>query len=214
MRTGTFTSFAYWLTDRISKLALINVLWIFFSITGLLIFGVFPATIAMFSVVRLILKKEQFPIIKTFWRYFKQEFFKSNGIGWIITTIAIIFTLEINFIEVSGNSFMQLFYYPLIILNIIFYLTVLYLLPTYVHFEMGLLDLFKNSLLIMIVNPLATIYMIAGFIVNYVALIYMPAILFFFSGSMLTLLITSVTSLAIQRVEKKRMNLNEVSASN
>ncbi|ASN06703.1 YesL family protein [Virgibacillus necropolis] len=208
MSTTGFMAVAYKITDWITKLAFINILWIGFTIMGLFIFGLFPATFAMFFVMSLLIKKEDVPVFKTFWKFYKQEFLKSNFIGMIISIIAIIFYLEINFIADAGNSFLQLFYYPLIVLNLIFYLSVLYLFPTYVHYDLKLGHLFKNSFLIMTMNPMTTFFMLSGSLIIYFVIIYFPAILPFFSGSILSLLIMWAATVAFKKIEQKKVKLD------
>ena len=57
----------YRAAEWISRLFLLNILWVVFTIVGLGIFGFGPATAAMFAIVRkwIITPQEDFPLFKT-----------------------------------------------------------------------------------------------------------------------------------------------------
>ena len=200
--------FFYKLSDWIMKLAYVNILWLLFSILGIVLFGFFPATIAMFTIVRKWLSddEEEFSVFKLFWTTYKQEFFKSNLLGFIITIITYLFYIELNFIENYHNDFLQLFYYPLFILRYVFYLTILFIFPTYVHYDIKFFHLLKNAFLMMLLNPIPTIMMVIGSLIIYFANMYMPIIAVFFSGSVVTLVIMKVALMAFRKIEVKKKN--------
>lgn len=207
METNGMMSFIYKLTNWTMRLAYVNILWIVFSIMGLVIFGFFPATVAMFAVIRLSGKDEDVPVFKTFWKVYKQEFLKSNLLGFIVIIIGIIFYMDFHFLKETSNTFLQQLYLPLIFLSCLFYLTVLYMFPIFVHYDLKTVQIFKNAFLIMIMNPLPTLYMIAGIIAVYFAVSYFPGLLPVFSGSILTLIIMSSATLAFKKIERKKSEL-------
>lgn len=190
------------------KLAYLNILWILFTILGIIIGGFFPATFALFSVIRLLLQnKEEASIFTTFWSFYKKDFWKSNRIGWSIALIFVIFYLDIQFVQESTNPFLHIFYYPLLILAFIFCLTVLYIIPTYIHFNLKIVQLFKNSFIIMILNPLNTITMISGVMFIYFVSIFIPGIIPFFSVSLLALFIMIAALRSYKKVEDKKEHI-------
>nr|WP_052044317.1 DUF624 domain-containing protein [Alkalihalobacillus alcalophilus] len=64
----------YTISDWIMRLAYINLLWLLFMIIGLFIVGFMPATVAMFTVIRMLLMKEEsVPIFKTFLTFLKRN---------------------------------------------------------------------------------------------------------------------------------------------
>lgn len=76
------------------ELAYINVLWILFSSIGLIIFGIFPATAAMFSVVgKLIKNEESIKIFPAYWTSFRSYFLQANGFGLIFYLLPTSFIL-------------------------------------------------------------------------------------------------------------------------
>src|SRR5690606_14573692 len=95
-----FNTLAY----KLLKVAYINVLWILFSIVGLGIFGLFPATTAMYAVTRkLIIGESNFNIFSVFWGYFKKDFLKANGFGLIIVITAFILYFDFMFVVEKSN---------------------------------------------------------------------------------------------------------------
>src|SRR5690625_7256835 len=81
--------------DWIYRIAFLNVLWLLFSVVGPIIFGFFPATVAMFSIVRLSILQENVPIFHTFWTVYKRESIKSNLLALILSSIAYIFYFDL-----------------------------------------------------------------------------------------------------------------------
>lgn len=76
----------YSISEWVLRFAYVNVLWISFNLLGLIVFGFFPATIAMFTVVRKwVLKETDISVFNTFWFAYKKEFFKGNFLGFIIS---------------------------------------------------------------------------------------------------------------------------------
>lgn len=204
MVTDGLTGLVYKLSNWLMKLAFLNILWIVFSLLGLVIFGFSPATIAMCAVIRKLGKDQDEPVFKTFLDVYKKEFLRGNIIGIILIMIGLISYFDIQFFKETSHSFLQFFYFPFVFLNCIFYLTVMYIFPTYVHYNASILQVIKNAFLIMIMNPLSSFYMITGVIIVYLGIIYIPAIIPFYSVSILALIIMVSATRAFQKTEQKK----------
>jgi uncharacterized membrane protein YesL len=76
----------------ISKLAYINLLWILFSLIGLVVLGITPSTVGIFAVVRKWLREgiDHTPILQTYWTTYKKEFWRANLLGFVFLIIGII----------------------------------------------------------------------------------------------------------------------------
>jgi uncharacterized membrane protein YesL len=201
-----FTYSIYKTSNWIMKLAYVNILWIAFTLAGLVIFGFFPSTVAMFAVVRkwISYDKENFSAFNVFSKTYKQEFLKSNLLGLIIMIIFFLFSLEMNFIQEYNNQILDVFFYPMLILFCFIVLTVLFIFPTYVHYEVGIFHLIKNSFLMMILNPIPTILMIACCIGSFFISLIFPVSLVFFGGSLLAFITTKSASMAFQKIEQTK----------
>lgn len=69
------------MTQVIYKLMQLNILWLVYVLRGFVIFGLYPATVALFSVIRQLDKRTDSNVYQLFRDYFKQEFKLSNSIG-------------------------------------------------------------------------------------------------------------------------------------
>ena len=197
--------------DWISKLAFLNILWISFSLLGLFIFGFFPSTIAMFAVVRKwVTGEEDAPIFKTFWAAYKKEFIKSNLLGLVIASIGFVLLLDLLFIQRFQNSFTSFLYIPLLIISLIFVCMLFYTIPIFVHYEMKITQVIKNSFFVMIINPIETFFMLIGSFVICFAITYVPPISLLFSGNLLALLFMKPACNAFNKIgNKHRMYFDE-----
>lgn len=94
----------YTLCSWITKIAYINLLWIVFSIAGLLLFGIMPATIAICTVVRKwFLKEAEFAIFPVFVSTYKQEFFSANKLGVLLLLSACFLLADFLFCKVWAD---------------------------------------------------------------------------------------------------------------
>ena len=197
----------YKLTDWIMKLAYINILWLFFSLLGIFIFGLFPATIAMFNVMRdLINKKEGYSVFSSFWNTYKKELVKGNIVGYVLTLIVIVLYLELVFIVSYNNNLLNLFFVPLLILTFIIYSAFLYVVPLYINYDNKIFQHLKNAFLVLLTNPFITLAMVIGCIVIYFINTTFPVIILFFSGSIISYIIVKFSSYAFQKIELNKVN--------
>lgn len=180
----------YKVSDWIMKLAIVNLLWILFSLLGMLIFGFFPATIAMFTVVRQwIRKKYEIPIFHTFWKTYKTEFFKSNLLGIIFLLVSYITYINVRFLSYTEgwvSDTISVFYIGFIM---IFITVLLYIFPVFCHYKGKILQYIKYAFIIGVSHPFITLLIGIAILFFYYLTLILPAIMLFFSGSALTYVI-------------------------
>jgi uncharacterized membrane protein YesL len=153
----------YSATEWIAKFAYINLLWIGFSLVGLIVLGFFPATISLFAVIRKwIMGEGDIPIFRTFWTTYKSEFLRSNGLGLLVAVVSGLIVLDLVFMKNLGNGFTNAIQFPLYMFMFAVVMTMFYLFPVYVHYELKLIQMIKNSFFIMLINPLENLVMITG----------------------------------------------------
>ncbi|NYE07971.1 putative membrane protein YesL [Bacillus niacini] len=204
MDTSGFLGSLNKLLEWISRLAFLNLLWISFSLLGLIIFGFFPATVAMFAVARKwMLGNEEMSIFKTFWTAYKREFLKSNVLGVIIVAIGLILYIDFQFVQHAANSFASFLYVPFFIITLIFISMLFYIIPIFVHYDMKLSQVMKNSFFVMIMNPLSTFYMLIGSFGILFVLSYAPPICLLYSGNLLALFIMKPATNAFDKINQK-----------
>jgi uncharacterized membrane protein YesL len=176
-------------SEWIMRLMYVNILWIVFTLLGLVILGFFPATTAMFAVVRKWVMKEELPVFKTFWTTYKSEFLRSNLLGLLIFVFGFFMYSNIKIVESTTVPLLKLVYIPNVISILIYSLTLLYIFPVLVHFDVGLKDVVKNAIVLMTVNPIATFTMAVLTSFFYFILYQFPGLIPFFSGSVPTFLL-------------------------
>lgn len=200
----------YHFLEWIMWLIYLNVLWILFTVLGLGLFGAIPATVSMFTVIRQLLLRQETAIFKTFFQTYKQEFLKANGLGLVLAIIAYILYMDLLFLDMIQNAFYYFFQIGLLIASIIYFITLIYIFPVYVHFKLNFFQYFKHALLIGIFSPLVNIAMIIGFVLLFFIYKWVPGLIPIFGLSVISLLITMSVTLAFERFERRQEKLNEL----
>lgn len=205
MNGTTTANRVYSATEWIAKFAYINLLWIGFSLVGLVVLGLFPATISMFTVIRKWMMGERdIPIFQTFWITYKSEFLRSNGLGLLVAIVCGLIVLNLVFMKNFGTVFTSAIQIPLYMFIFAAVMTMLYLFPVYVHYELKLIQMIKNSFLMMLINPLENLVMIAGIGAMFFVVKFIPGLGFFFGGSLSAALIMASGYLVFNKVDKKK----------
>ncbi|WP_112179981.1 MULTISPECIES: YesL family protein [Paraliobacillus] len=196
----------YRMSVIISRLAYLNLLWIVATILGLVVFGIMPATISMFTVVRKwILKEDDIPIFQTFIFTYKKEFLKTN---WIMAIIVILGSLL--FIDIRFTGFMRDSGYYNIFLGILFIASFLYLIlvvfiaPVYVHYNLSIRRYITYSIMIGATNILYTIAILIALSSIYYSSMKVPGITLFFSFSVSAYITMYFANLSFNNLIKKQ----------
>ncbi|MDQ0256779.1 putative membrane protein YesL [Evansella vedderi] len=188
--------------EWVMRLAYVNVLWILFTIVGLFVFGFFPATAAMFAVIRKWIKGEsEIPVFKTFWEYYRKEFFKINLIGLFILIIGVIIYVDFLFLATVDGWLATILTSLLIFGSVLFVIILFYIFPLFVHYQFTLFQYFKFAIFIGITKPITTIGIAICTIILYYALLIFPGMSLFYSGSLLAFAIMWLTHNVIQKIE-------------
>ncbi len=187
------------------RIIYLNVLWLLFSIFGLVLVGFFPATAAMFSITRKwILGDEELPIFKTFWESFKSNIVEINILGYLLLVIGYLLYVDLRFFQASEQVVISLFSYLIIIALFIFFCVVLYFFPVYVHYQYKTLEYIKYALIVVIGKPIYTIMMIVGSFLVYLIITTIPVLIIFFGGSLLSVVLTWVALKSFPKQEISR----------
>lgn len=203
---GNWATSVMRILDQITKLILINVLWILFTLIGLGIFGLMPATASVNYFMRKSLQGEELTkIMSQFWRVYKESFISSNIFGFIFSLIAIILYLDYQ-ILLGTNAILGKIFLSLIILLIIIYLAMLVnFFPIYIKYDMRMIDFIKTSLLTAMLHPFSTLAMFLWlFIVIYICLrftVLLPLL-------SIVLLFLGLNWIYIKYIEPKKLHRN------
>jgi len=198
-------------TEWVMRFAWVQVLWVSFSFLGFILLGFFPSTIAMFTVIRKwVMGQDDIPILKTFWTTFKAEWKKSNLFGGILLVIGALVFIDLRLVNHSIDPFMQWSKYPLFFLVLAFSLILLYAFPSYVHYNVPLRTVLKNSLYIMLVSPFYNIIMIVGLVAVLLIGNLLPPLFVFFGGSAFAFVIMWSCYQSFLSIERKKAKLKNL----
>src|SRR5699024_696633 len=123
----------------------LNILWL---VLCLPVVTIFPATTAMFGVIRKWHNEEDVMIFKHFFKLFKENFRQSFLIGIIWFGIA--FVLYFNILaslhmpQLMRLSMLAIFFS----FSLLFIITSIFIFPVMVHYDMNMIELMKNVLFI------------------------------------------------------------------
>ncbi|PAV31166.1 hypothetical protein CIL05_00455 [Virgibacillus profundi] len=204
--TGIFSSdsklmqFMEWLT----RLVHVQLIWILFCLVGLVIGGLFPATIGMFAIIRKQIRGEHdFPVFKTFLNLFKSAFVKANLLGWgmVLLGVSIYYYLQL-FGQLGGVASIALVAI-VFTLALLYLMTMLFIIPVYVHFDVSVPEVVKHAGIIAVSHPLHVLLMVAAYIAFWFGMSWFPVLLPFIGFSMLAYFLMRIAYAAFTSVEKK-----------
>lgn len=166
MRLNGLMKVVYQAGEWVIKLVYANLLWMFFTLLGLGIFGVMPATVGLFTLLRQwIMGNEREPAYKIYWNSFRQEFLRSNLVGLIFLVVGYILRMDIIFFKTSSHFIFQILLAVLFCVGLLYLITLLNFFPVYVHYKISFFAYFKYALLIGISQLSSTLMMIIGSVV-------------------------------------------------
>lgn len=207
---GIMSTRFYRIAEWIWRLAYLNLLWLLFTVAGLGVLGIFPATVAMYTVLRKWLQGEpDIAIFPTFFSSIKQDFFKANGLGYILVLIGFILFFNYEYLgTVTGieHTIISIFWYLAVLVTLIL---AIFLFPVYVHFSLPFLRYFKTSLIIALVNPLAVITLILALGLAFYLFYIIPGFIPFYLASVIGWIIMWNATLSFQRLERKQERIEE-----
>ena len=191
-------------STRLLKIVYLNFLWLFFSMLGFFIFGLFPATIALFTVVRQLLLDVEKPITQTFWQTYKKEWLRGNG--YAVLTYVVLLILAVDFYMIYSFESLSILLIPTIIITFLIFGTLFFLFPVYVHFELSFFVLIKQAFLFTLTSP-STVFLNALLIVVMYGLFnIMPGAIPLFIGSVLSYFVMLFSIRAFKKVEQKKLH--------
>jgi len=189
----------------------INILWVAFVFTGLIIFGLFPATAAMFAVYRGWFRRDMVDakITKIFIHTYKKDFLKANAIGYIVAGIGYLLYLNFQFSANIQGMMMYVTQTGLIFFGFVYIIMTLYIFPVWSHFDLKFSDYFKHAVLIGLYSPLMTIGMIIGLIITSLLFWYVPGIVPVIGVSLLAAILMGCALFAFYSIDKKQKEFSE-----
>ena len=210
MRTDGLFGGLYLITEWATRLAVTNLLWLFFNIPiifvglNLLItdtdgefiffsaiimillpFFFFPATTAMFALVRRwVLNEVDIPLVRSFWKYYKENYVRSMLGGFVIVLIWAILLIDYFYFVNFVNDLLKYLFYALFFFVAMF---TIHFFSNTVHFQTKLRISLKNALYMTLKNPIISLIVtLMNIIIVVISLKIAPFLLLFFTASLIT----------------------------
>src|SRR5690625_3700963 len=133
----------------ITKVTCLNLLWIIYSFIGLIVGGIFPATVATLRISQKWLTgQKDIKLIQTFSQYYKREFIGSNIIGWIVSIVGILLFANFKIMENMAEdlNFVTIFSFYLLIF--IYFSSIIWIFPLVARHKGTIIQYMKNAFVI------------------------------------------------------------------
>lgn len=160
--------------ETVGNLVQLNIIWILLCLP---VITIFPATVAMYGVVRKWIScRDINGIFRPYFSLFRECFFQSLGIsiGWFILAYFLYFDYHI--MQFNGSFII------LALVTLIFLAITVYLFPVMAHFETNWKGIIRNSMALCIANPFKTMLLV-GILLVTLFLIYIFPISIVILGS-------------------------------
>lgn len=196
-----YYNFCLWIT----RFLYVHFLWIGFTILGLGVLGVMPATAAMFAVVRKWVQGDaDRPIFPLFWKTYKQEFLRSNILGGILFFIGYALFIQYQILRSQEEAVYYVASFAILALAVLFIVILLYFFPVFSHFKLSNIQYLLWPFMIGFLHPVLTIVLftaVAG--IYYLVFISMPGLLFLMGGSVAAFILTWGGQITFARFERR-----------
>ena len=186
--------------EWIMNLVLLNLLFLFFSCAGLILFGFAPAYTAMSLIFKQLSEGEDVRVIRSFYTIFKSELIKSNKFGILYGYLFILLCINFLFIQALPVTIQTAAMLVLIVLTILVLGSSLYIFPLYTKFESTVWLLIKNSLLLAIAFLPRTIFTLILIFAVAVICFYQPILIFLMGFSSICAITTLTSKPCIQKI--------------
>lgn len=188
----------------IMRLAYLNLLWMGFTLLGGILFGFGPALVALFSVWRKMLLGEEVSIFSFFWHSYKSNFLKGNFFILIFGGFGLLLSLDLSFFKQANGLLSDLSFGFFILFLLLYVMSIIYIFPVYVHYQLNLWGYMKYSVLIALYSPFHTLSIIAGLFCVFVVETFIPGLYPFFCTSLPCLLIMYICNLSFSNIARER----------
>lgn len=178
---AAWTAKAYSLFDTLLWIACLNLLWIAFTLGGLVIFGAGPSTVAAHELVRRRVRGDVAPLIKAFWHSYTRNFVRGNILGLTLIFVGTMLAANWRFFSVELTFTSQLIAIVVAVLAVIFLATVCYAFPMYVRYELPVFHYLLQSSRFALRNLAGTVLLLLVTAAVAFASFRLPGLIPFFS---------------------------------
>lgn len=188
----------------VTRIVMLNLLWFLFSLLGLFLLGIFPATVAALGISKRWINGEQdISLYKTFKKNYKEEFKIANIIGWIFISIGVILFINYRVIVGTETEFWIGTIFGFYFIVFLYSITVVWSFPLLIHYKNNWFQYLKIGLIIGLVKLHYTVGIYSAIIaIVYLSLRY-PGVIPFFSMAIIAVIWYWLCSRVFKQIDKK-----------
>ncbi|KIS26284.1 membrane protein [Arthrobacter sp. SPG23] len=138
MLAGSFSAKAYSFFDTLLWIACLNLLWVVFSLAGLGVLGVGPATAAAQILVRRRVRGEAAPLLRSFAREYGRNFGRGNALALPVLLAGAALALNWNYFSRSGDLLSQLMAAGVFVAAIFLVAVACHVFPMFARYDLPL----------------------------------------------------------------------------
>lgn len=203
---GTFLRKVYTGSEWFMKMVKLNLVWLLFSVFGLFIFSLGPATTAATIVVQHWIKGDtEVKIMSTFFNMFKKYYIKSQVISMLLIVGYFILYIDFKFFLAIEHTTIKLILMSILIILLFILITItLYVFSILTKTkDLSYIQLFKTALYTGLSYVHWTVMGIAGIILTLGLTMIFPVSIFFLTGGVIISWITLVVHLVQSKIASK-----------
>lgn len=193
--------------EWIWRLALVNLLWVGLTLAGGIVLGLFPATAAVYVVLRAWLvhpEQRDIPVAHAMVRAWRAVFWKANLLGWILAVVGGLLAAGLWLSGGLAGPGGAVAFYGLVVVAALFCAMLIHLPFVAAHVEVGGLRLVRAAWMLALAQPFATLAVAGVFIgLSYLEAL-LPALLVVASLSPIALLTTLLDLQTFAAAERRR----------
>jgi uncharacterized membrane protein YesL len=192
-----------------SNFLLLNLIWFLMCLP---IVTIFPATAALFGVVRQWVLKEDSSVFRSFYKYFIENFKQSFLLGLLWMVFIGLFYMNFTIINQLGSS-EKMILLPLLFLGgALLILLSVFLFPVMVHYQLNWISVLKNSLILAMSHLPFTLMAIVVFLLMGAAFFWQP-ITFLLIFSVGAYFIFYISNKVFKKTEQIRFSLKRAGSN-
>lgn len=203
-RQGVMGSF-YQISEWVTRFAYLNLLWICFTVVGLVFLGIMPASVAMLTVIRKWLKGDkEITIGKLFMTTYKKEFVKANALAVFLFVSAYILFINFQLLVQFTGVMHSIFFLFLVMTTCAYILMLFFIIPVYVHYNLPFYQHIRQAFLISLLSPLVVMVMVIMLLSAYYLFMFIPGLIPLFGASTVGFILMGVSFYGFKHLEVKR----------
>lgn len=176
-----FNVFSEW----VMHLFMLQVLWLGGTLFGGVILGIFPATVAVFSTIQKLKRREaEFSVFSYYVQAYKKNFKESLFIGGITLIIGLIGAVYVYFLNTTTNSWLAYTHFFMYLMLLLMGLFLFYLIPVYIHYEVKMTDLVKTTFFIMLSSMKWNLPLLLTLLAAFLIFLRFSVVILFFGASL------------------------------